>query len=76
MKTVLAPGAPWPNWEELNEQAKAKPKPKPKRKKPKPRIKVAISCDGLDFFAEARDQIASGRAKRNPNYYRKEAKTI
>jgi hypothetical protein len=31
---------------------------------------LAISSNGLDFFAEAREQIASGRAKRNPSYYR------
>jgi hypothetical protein len=36
---------------------------------------LAISGNGLDFFAEAREQIASGRAKRNPNYYRAKDKS-
>jgi hypothetical protein len=68
MKTVLAPGAPWPNWEELNEKPKEKKPYRSPRPKPRP---VAVSSSGLDFFAEAREQIASGRAKRNPNYDRK-----
>ena len=68
MKTVLAPGAPWPNWEKLSEQPKEK---KPYRKPRPPAKPLAIPRDGLDFFAEAREQIASGKAKRNPSYYRK-----
>lgn len=73
MKTVLAPGAPWPNWEKINEQPKEK---KPYRSKPRePRKPLAVPSNGLDFFAEAREQIASGRAKRNPNYYRAKDKS-
>ena len=72
MKTVLAPGAPWPNWEKPNEQRKDK-----RRTKPRDPVKpLAIPRDGLDFFAEAREQIASGKAKRNPNYYRKKDHTV
>jgi hypothetical protein len=65
MKTVLAPGAPWPNWEALNE----KPKEKKPYRKPRPEVKpLAIPSNGLDFFAEAREQIASGAAKRKARY--------
>jgi hypothetical protein len=72
MKTVLAPGAPWPNWKELSEQPKEK-----KQLRPKQAIKpLAIPSNGLDFFAEAREQIASGAAKRNPSYYRKKDRTV
>jgi hypothetical protein len=36
MKTVLAPNAPWPKWEEKEAKPPAKPKPKPKPKPKKP----------------------------------------
>lgn len=62
MKTVLAPGAPWPNWEELNDTKQAAQRKKAKR--PKPRPALAVPSNGLDFFAEAREQIATGRARR------------
>jgi hypothetical protein len=69
---VLAPGAPWPNWEAINE----KPKEKKPYRKPRPKSKpLALPSNGLDFFAEAREQIASGKAKRNPNYYRAKDKS-
>ena len=72
MKTVLAPGAPWPNWEQVNEQPKEK---KPYRSKPRERVQpLAISGNVLDFFAEAREQIASGRAKRSSAYDNKKNK--
>jgi hypothetical protein len=35
MKTVLAPNAPWPKWEEDKPTPPPKPKPKPKNKPPK-----------------------------------------
>ena len=71
-KTVLAPGAPWPKQEVPDEKPKAK---KPYRTKPRERVRpVAISSNGLDFFAEAREQIATGRAKRSAAYDRKKNK--
>jgi hypothetical protein len=73
MKTVLAPGAPWPNWEQLSEQPKEK---KPYRAKPRERIKpLAISGNVLDFFAETREQLASGKAKRSSAYDHKKNKS-
>jgi len=60
MKTVLVPGAPWPKWEVASEEKKPAPKPKTKRE---PRPPLAVPRDGLDFFAEAREQIATGRAR-------------
>jgi len=62
MKTVLAPGAPWPNWEALSEE----PKEKRRYRLTKPRKRaqpLALPSDGLDFFAEAREQIATGKAR-------------
>jgi hypothetical protein len=59
MKTVLAPGAPWPNWEEVSDKATTRKQ----TKRPKPRPALAISGNVLDFFAEAREQIASGKAR-------------
>ena len=42
MKTVLAPGAPWPVWKSEEAQPTPKPKPAPKPKAPKkPRSKIA-----------------------------------
>lgn len=55
-KTTLVPGAPWPK-----DYEKTKTKPT-KRRKPVP--KLAIPSNVLDFFAEAREQIASGAARR------------
>jgi hypothetical protein len=57
MKTVLAPGAPWPGLETANE------KPRVKTKRPKPRPVLAVPSNVFDFFAEAREQIASGKAR-------------
>lgn len=53
MKTVLAPNAPWPK-----EYAKTKTK---RRAEFKP---LAFPGDRLDIFEEAREQIASGAARR------------
>jgi hypothetical protein len=58
-KTVLAPSAPWPKQEIAND----KTKPRVKTKRPKLRPVLAVSSDGLDFFAETHDQIASGKAR-------------
>lgn len=63
-KTVLAPGAPWPKKERKKnvklKAAKKKAKPAPK---PKARPVLAVPGNVLDFFAEAREQIATGRAR-------------
>jgi hypothetical protein len=62
-KTVLAPGAPWPKPEEPK-IVKPKPKPKPKPKAKRAYVKkLAFPRDGLDYFAEARYQIATGAAR-------------
>lgn len=37
MKTVLAPNAPWPKYDEVGEVVKPKPKPKPKPKAKPPK---------------------------------------
>lgn len=64
MKTVLAPNAPWPKQNDKTPRKKTKPS--------KPRPVLALPCDMLDYFAETRAEIASGKAKRNPKYdYRK-----
>jgi hypothetical protein len=61
MKTVLAPGAPWPNWEEVSDKKQTKPRKQKKQSEPRPPL--AISGNVLDFFAEAREQIATGKAR-------------
>ncbi len=61
MKTVLAPGAPWPT----HYDTKAK-KRRPLNFKP-----LALPSDGLDFFAEAREQIATGAARRKASKAKK-----
>ena len=55
-KTTLVPGVPWPTEYDKTEAKK------PKRRRPVP--KLAIPSNVLDFFAEAREQIASGAARR------------
>jgi len=73
MKTVLAPGAPWPKWEAVSEQKKTTPRAKPKAKR-KPRPALAVPSIVLDFFAEAREQIATGKAKCRPSDSRRTTK--
>jgi hypothetical protein len=52
MKTVLAPNAPWPKWEEP-----PKPEIKTVKRNPRPPApKLNLSGD-LDYFAEAREQL-------------------
>jgi hypothetical protein len=42
MKTVLAPGAPWPKYDVKGEVVNPKPKPAPRKPQPKkPRSKIA-----------------------------------
>lgn len=65
MKTVLAPGAPWPA---IKPAEPPKPKPKPKAKvskckKPAPTKHVKAMRGEIDFFKEAREAIASGKAR-------------
>lgn len=55
-KTTLVPGVPWPTEYDKTEAKK------PKKRKPVP--KLAFSSNVLDIFAEAREQIASGAARR------------
>ena len=54
MKTVLAPNAPWPKWEEkVVEPPKPKPKPKPKAKPPKKdQSKIARTDKNFDEWAD------------------------
>ena len=52
MKTVLAPNAPWPKWDEA-----AKVEPKTRKTKPRPPAPKLNLIGDLDFFAEAHDQI-------------------
>jgi hypothetical protein len=53
-KTTLVPGVPWPTHYEKETTNTRRDK----------RFKVvAVPRDGLDFFAQAREQIATGAAK-------------
>lgn len=60
MKTVLAPGAPWPK-----DYAKTKTKRRANFKV------LAFPSDRLDIFEEAREQIASGAARRKASKTKK-----
>lgn len=73
-----------PTKEVTNEKLKPRPKPeKPRKAKPRgrpvgakdsyqrQRQALAFPCDVLDIFAQAHDEIASGRARvQGKNYYR------
>lgn len=53
MKTVLAPNAPWPKWEEKVEAPVPKPKPKTKPKPPKRNpSKMANTDKNFDAWAK------------------------
>jgi hypothetical protein len=45
------------------EAANDKAKPRTKTKRPKPRPPLAVPGHVFDFFAEAREQIATGKAR-------------
>ncbi len=51
MKTVLAPNAPWPKYDEVGEVVKPKPKPKPKPPKKDP-SKIANTDKKFDEWAD------------------------
>ena len=51
MKTVLAPNAPWPKPDQ------------PLQPKPSKSVRIHIDSFGLDYFAEAREQIAKHRQR-------------
>lgn len=66
MKTVLAPGAPWPDVTPVV-KTKAKPKAKAKphaKKKPFVPKHVRVHRGELDFFKEAREAIAIAQARK------------
>ena len=52
MKTILAPNAPWPKWDEP-----IKPEPKTRKTKPRPPAPKLNLSGELDYFAEAREEI-------------------
>ncbi len=53
MKTVLAPNAPWPKWEEDKPTPPPKPKPKPKKVPPKKsQSKIAHTDKKFDEWAD------------------------
>ena len=52
MKTVLAPNAPWPKWEEPK-----KPEVKTVKRKLRPPAPKLNLFGDLDYFAEAREQL-------------------
>lgn len=55
MKTVLAPNAPWPKWEEKVEAPVPPPKPKPKPKAKPPKkdpSKIARTDKNFDEWAD------------------------
>lgn len=58
IKTALAPNAPWPKWEEIVANTKLK---QVFDKKPK----IKVSNLELDYFAEARRQIAERHKTRD-----------
>lgn len=59
MKTVLAPNAPWPKWEEEQPTSPPKPKPKPKAKpKPPKKDPSKIARTDLNFDAWAARNLA------------------
>ena len=63
MKTVLVPGAPWP---EIKPVELPKPKVKAKVskcKKPAQPKHIKVLSGEVDFFKEAREALASGRAR-------------